>query len=304
MYHYVREHDKEFPNFRFLDFDNFKKQLDFFDQEFGFVEFYEWKNFVENGVYPRKKGKVVLTFDDALKCHFNYVFPELKRRSLWGIFYVSTEPYKNDEIMDVHRIHLLCGAFEGKDLYNELINTINDDIIPDSKIPEFRNLTYNKQKNNENVTEFKRILNYFIDYKYRKLIIDKICKNFGLDFNASQFYVENKNLKLMSDNGMVIGSHTLNHPVMSKLSFNEQDKQISESFKYLQDLNIENDKTYCHPYGGFHSFNDDTIYILEKENVKYSFNVEAREIEKDDLKLNKQSLPRFDCNLFKFGQVS
>ena len=84
----------------------------------------------------------------------------------------------------------------------------------------------------------------------------------------------------MSDNGMVIGSHTLNHPVMSKLSFNEQDKQISESFKYLQDLNIENDKTYCHPYGGFHSFNDDTIYILEKENVKYSFNVEVERLKK------------------------
>ena len=89
MYHYVREHDKEFPNFRFLDFDNFKKQLDFFDQEFGFVEFYEWKNFVENGVYPRTKGKVVLTFDDALKCHFNYVFPELKRRSLKHFLYVN-----------------------------------------------------------------------------------------------------------------------------------------------------------------------------------------------------------------------
>jgi hypothetical protein len=94
-----------------------------------------------------------------------------------------------------------------------------------------------------------------------------------LDFSASKFYVENKNLKLMFDNGMVIGLHTLNHPEISKLSFNEQYKQISVSFKYLQDLNIENDKNYCHPYGGFYSFYDDTVYILKKENVLYSFNV-------------------------------
>ena len=62
-------------------------------------------------------------------------------------------------------------------------------------------------------------------------------------------------------------------------------------------------KTFCFPYGGFHSFNDDTIEILETENVHFSFNVEHRDIVENDLKDKKQYLPRYDCNQFLFGQV-
>ena len=37
MYHYVREYKPELPKFRFLDIQNFRKQLDYFDQKYGFV---------------------------------------------------------------------------------------------------------------------------------------------------------------------------------------------------------------------------------------------------------------------------
>ena len=37
MYHYIQVFDPEYPNFRFLKFENFKKQLDYFDSNYGFV---------------------------------------------------------------------------------------------------------------------------------------------------------------------------------------------------------------------------------------------------------------------------
>ena len=36
MYHYVRPFDSEYPYLKNLDINNFKKQLDFFEQEYGF----------------------------------------------------------------------------------------------------------------------------------------------------------------------------------------------------------------------------------------------------------------------------
>ena len=66
MYHYVRRYDAVLPNFRYLDIDNFRKQLDYFDAEFGYVSFDEWCGFFNNGTVPEKTGKVVLTFDDAI----------------------------------------------------------------------------------------------------------------------------------------------------------------------------------------------------------------------------------------------
>ena len=113
MYHYVREYDDKHPNFRFLDVQNFRKQLDFFEKNFGFVDQDEWQKFVDNGEMPLREGKIVLTFDDAMSCHYDYVFPELLKRNLWGIFYVPTAPYMDNKLLDVHRVHLLCGAVDG-----------------------------------------------------------------------------------------------------------------------------------------------------------------------------------------------
>ena len=63
MYHYVREFECSHPNFRFLDFKDFKKQLDFFESNFGFVSYDEWNNFIKFGAMPSQVGKVLLTFD-------------------------------------------------------------------------------------------------------------------------------------------------------------------------------------------------------------------------------------------------
>ena len=44
MYHYVRRFNPTLPNFRFLDVENFEKQLDYFQDNFGFVSKDEWLN--------------------------------------------------------------------------------------------------------------------------------------------------------------------------------------------------------------------------------------------------------------------
>ena len=45
----------------------------------------------------------------------------------------------------------------------------------------------------------------------------------------------------------------------------------------------------------------DLTKILEDLNVMYSFSVNSIEISKIDINKNKHSLPRFDCNKFKYG---
>ena len=120
MYHYVRQFNPDLPNFRFLDVENFQKQLDFFQEQFGFVSKDEWLNVLKSKKLESAKGKVLLTFDDAMSCHYEYVYKVLKKRGLWGIFYVPTQPYQKGKVLDVHRIHLLCGAFDGSALLTTL----------------------------------------------------------------------------------------------------------------------------------------------------------------------------------------
>jgi len=304
MYHYVRKYSDAFPNFRFLDFDNFRKQLDFFDGNYGFVTFDEWCRYVSEGSVPSPRGKVLLTFDDALSCHFQYVFPELKARNLWGAFYVPTSPYADGRILDVHRIHLLCGAFEGRRLLEDALSIVTPDMISAEAREQFDRAAYSGQVNYDGVTEFKKLLNYFVDYTYRSEVIDAIGRRFRFNFDMPNFYLTAEQIHEMSSSNMLIGSHTRTHPVMSRLSASEQAREIESSFEFLSSICRLPLRTYCHPYGGSSSFDEETIRLLGEHDVDFSFSVESREIDGDDRLRSIQSLPRFDCNRFQFGLAS
>jgi peptidoglycan/xylan/chitin deacetylase (PgdA/CDA1 family) len=304
MYHYVREPNPALPHFRFLALKDFCRQLDHFASQHGFVTREEWRTYVTTGQMPDIEGKVVLTFDDAMSCHYTHVFPELQKRDLWGIFYVPTGPYTGSGLLDVHRIHLLCGAQDGQALWDHAQTLVTEDMIPHARRAAFRDATYSAQINAPGVTEFKRLLNYFIDEGLRTSIIDRIAEDFGMGFDPTTFYVPAIALSHMAREGMLIGAHSVTHPVMSKLIPIEQQAEIDASLDWITRTVGEQDlRSYCHPYGGFHSFDDQTLASLDDHQVDFSFNVEPRDIVAADISRQRHALPRYDCNLFPHGQI-
>lgn len=305
MYHYVRLPDEGYPNFKYLHFEDFCSQLNYFEDNFGFVSKQDLVKSLETG---KVTDGVILTFDDAFRDHYQFVFPELKRRGLWGIFYVPTLPFQQEKILDVHRIHLLLGKFDSRDILSELNNIVTEEMLSHIDNVEFKELTYGTQKSNveDSFVTVKRILNYYISYHYRSRVIDQlITKFFGQDKNLmEEVYLSVPDLQEMEEAGMVIGSHTSSHPVLSKLNTKDQELEIKDSFSFLNSfLKFTDFKTFCYPHGGFHTFTDKTEEILENEQVHFSFNVEARDINSSDLLNRKQALPRYDCNLFPYGSI-
>jgi len=102
----------------------------------------------------------------------------------------------------------------------------------------------------------------------------------------------------MHENGMIIGSHTVNHPCMSKLAPDDQEREIHESFALIErTLGPLALKTFCYPYGGSHSFTPATERLLQNAGCHFSFSVEYRDIVAEDLLHRRQALPRYDCNM-------
>lgn len=303
MYHYIRAYNKTLPNFKFLHQADFKLQLDYFEKKYGFVKLEDWESYVKTGNYEKIKGKIVLTFDDSIKDHFNVVYQELKKRKLWGIFYIPTIPYINNKILTVHQIHLLCGIYSGKDLLEYTKSLLSDKMIKDEVIAEFKDKSYFYWTNEDGVSEFKRILNYYLNKEYLDYILGKILEKFELNINSNKFYCSEYELKEMSKNNMILGSHSRDHLVMSNLNYNDQYTQIKESMDFIETITHTNLKTYCHPFGGFPSFNNITLKILKDLNFDYAFNVEYRDINENDWEISKYHLPRYDCNEFPYGKI-
>jgi len=103
--------------------------------------------------------------------------------------------------------------------------------------------------------------------------------------------------------GMTVGSHSVNHPVMSSLAGPDQEAEINDSFDALDALVGDLDpRTFCYPYGGAGTFTNKTEALLEEAGCRFSFSVESRDITADDLSNRSQALPRFDCNEFPHGK--
>ena len=303
MYHYVQPNNIDFPLLNNLTFDKFVKQLDFFKEKYSFVTKEDFIKSIKTKI-PTKG--IILTFDDGLKCHYDFVYKELRKRKLWGIFYINTMPYIENKMLDVHKIHVLLSIFPASNLINSLNKILDKSMFENDKIDTFKNETYNFQKNDNSTLLFKRILNYYVKYEYRSFLIKKIMKEFVPNENEifNSFYLTKKNIVEMNNEGMVFGSHTTSHKLLSKLDFKEQENEINKSFDYIyNEFNINNFKTFCFPYGGEISFNQNTIKILKQNNCDFAFSVENKDITSYDLNYRKYNLPRYDCNQFKYGKA-
>lgn len=301
MYHYVRPDDTSLPHFRHLHVDDFERQLDYFDQAEGFISLDDLCQAFRSRRAPERG--VVLTFDDGLKDHYRYVMPALLRRGLQAIFYVATSPYETGRLLDVHRLHVMIGRHGGRTVFESMREMISDDLLSHAHVEEFRNETYLRQHNDDYTRHVKRTLNYYVDYAHREAILDQLMACLVPDELelTSEFYLSEQELSEMQSAGMMIGSHSRSHPVFSKLSVEEQQREISESFARLdRAVGKLGTRTFCYPYGGFHTFTTETERLLESEGVDFSFNVEPRDIGVEDLD-RRQALPRFDCNAFPHG---
>ena len=301
MYHYVREYNPSLPEFKFLDLADFNKQLNWFEDNFGFVTKNEFEHFILTKELPQTPGKVILTFDDGFSDHFDHVYPELIKRDLWGLFYVPMGPYITNKILDVHRIQILCGKIPSTQLLQQTLSLVSEDMMDDSQIQKFRNERYNHQVNTEEIKQIKLILNYFIQSHFKETIIDTLCNQFDIDDRAENHYISKEQITIMNNNKMMFGGHTVNHKVMSILDRTSQEYEITESFSLLDSFIQQELKTYCHPYGRPSSYNYDTLNILQNQGVDFSFNIESRQIDYNDMIDNAQLLPRYDCNEFPHG---
>ena len=299
MYHYVRPDQPDLPYFKYLHLEDFAKQLEYFGDKYGFISKKDFFNSL-NTAMPVKG--VILTFDDGLKDHYRYVLPELQKRNLWSIFYIPTYPLMTGKWLSVHRIHMLLGRYDGEIIADALKSLVTDEMLSHEHIKEFHTETYNPQNNNDSTNYVKRVLNYFIDYKYRQNVLDSLMDTFCGNALVEEFYMTRDEIVHMQYWGMVVGSHSVHHSVMSKLTLLEQEKEIQASFQTIEEITGELAiRTFCYPYGGFYSFTVETEQLLTNHSCRFSFNVEQRDIESSDLISRRQALPRYDCNEFPFG---
>lgn len=293
MYHYVRPNSEEYPFFRNLNLESFKNQLDYFQDNIGFLSKEEYKDSIKTGI--SKRG-VVLTFDDGFKDHHEYVLPELQRRGLWGIFYIPIGQYKTNKLLGVHRVHYLKGKYGSDFVLKKVLNKFGDLNIDGSLIQKFDNTTYHYFDRDDTEKTLQRLLNYYLDYPTRDRILDSMMADlFDESVIFDDLYLNENEIKNLEKAGNIIGPHTVNHKVLSRLTYDEQFLEIKESVEFLMNILDMDYKSFCYPYGYPSSYNHDTLKIIETLGFDDACIFDNVFSNKD---INKYEMSRVDCNQF------
>ena len=279
MYHYIRNNE-EFAYSCFARRKNeFEKQIEFFSKKSKILnpkDTDEIKFFLSN----TDENAFLLTFDDGYKDHL-YCAKYLSANNISAIFFPPINILKR-ELLDVNAIHYLIGQkdFNLKILLdfiikkiklNNLVVRINNE---NTTIEKYLEQTYEDRYGSKIELLFiKKLLQKdIVGYLNRKNILREAILYFtNRDTRelVDDFYLSIKNMLFMKEIGMLFGSHGLTHQWLEKLSYNEQLKEINESFNeliHLKLLDINSPKFFCYPYG---SYNDTTLKIIENLNISF-----------------------------------
>lgn len=302
MYHYVRPTPDRPPHgYYHLALDDFRRQLDHFEDTYGFVDREAFVSALR-GERAVPDG-VVLTFDDALVDHHEWVLPELRRRDLWGLFFVPTGPYVHGRLLPVHRIHSLVGSVPAERLRRELASVLDDDPSVLAGTNEVED-AYGEQSSGADVSEFKRLLNFIVAPDEVQGVLDELERRLdGYDPpTAAEYYLPESALAEMADAGMLFGAHSVTHPVLSRLSEVDQRREVESAVAWLDDrIDDQPVSTFAYPYGGDDTFTDETVDAVDGADCAAAFTTESGIVTDDDLRATPFALPRRDCNEFEHG---
>ena len=290
-YHYIRSFDKRYPYFNFLNKKLFNKQLKFFEKKYGIIK-------DENEIF-KKNNKVLLTFDDGIKDHM-YAAKQLKKINRIGIFFPTTHNLVNNKFLNVHKTHLILGKIKPKIAMEDSLKflkkkKINFNINDINK--KFKN-TYKNFKDNLDKINFKRLINYGKNVKYRNQLLNYLIKRFSIKIKPKDFYLTKKEIKKISKMGMIIGCHSHSHLVLSNLNYQQQLSEIKKSTQILKKITNNDMSFFCYPYGGKSTYNNSTKKILKKIGYNYSFIVDQKDSNVLNINFKPYELSRIDCNQF------
>jgi len=298
MYHYVRPiKNSKYPSIKGLEIINFKKQIMFFREKFGFQDF----NFLFNESFlEHNKTPVILTFDDGLKDHFRHVYPILKNENIPGLFFPPAKPILENIVLDVHKIHFILAMESDK---SKIVKDIFEKIISYQKDYDLENpknlwdkLAIPNRFDTGEVIFIKRILQRELSIKIRTEITNELFEKY-VTSNESDFskelYMSLDEIDEMRENGMYFGSHGYSHQWLSYMSEKNLNIELEKSCEFCERISPNTKKIMCYPYGDYNEF-----VINKIKNIGFTGGLTTKTGNAELSGKNLFTLNRYDTNDF------
>jgi peptidoglycan/xylan/chitin deacetylase (PgdA/CDA1 family) len=293
FYHYVRDVERTpFPDIKALSVSGFDAQLDWLQSRFDIIDGPAFERAVLAG-QRFDHPTALLTFDDGFIDHYEQVFPTLQSRGLSGIFFVVGSTLRERPVLaNVHKTHFLLSRLGAQRFAEDVGAALTAEGVSGAGGSGGREGIYRYDEAPD--VRIKRILNYEAPYPVVNRVLSTLFElHLGsAESFARDLYLSSNQIREMARGGMSFGFHTESHPVLSRLSREEQRSELRDGTRLVRELTGQTTVSFCYPYGFPHTYNADTLDTLDEYGYSVAFNTVRREAMIGNER--RYELPRFD----------
>jgi len=297
MYHYVRPiRRSKFPHIKGREYQDFVAQVKYLRHNYNMVTREQILEAMEGSELPTQAA--LLTFDDGFCDHYEFVFPLLQTENIQGWFFPPAKPVVDHTVLDVHKIHFILAAADIERISCDLMRCIaefrGEFGIP-SESALRATIDCESRFDSREVIFVKRLLQRELPEKLRATLTDQLFRTYvsadEVDF-ATQLYVSQDQLRIMTQEGMYVGSHGWSHRWLNTLSNSQQEDEVRLSCQFLASIGAPTDKwVMSYPYG---AYDEKLIEVLGEYGCSLGVTTEPRiaAVKRE----NAFVLPRLDTN--------
>ena len=278
FYHVVSDgdmpHVKHF--YRVKSVEQFIRDLDYLLSKYEPVSMTDWYEY-STGRKMLAKPVMVLSFDDGLKEIHDIIVPVLAEKGIPATFFINPSFIDNKRLFYKYKASLIIDRLEKHKYPASLLEVISSrlDISlrnKDSLKQALLNVKYN-------------------DEEFLEIVAELVEVDFETFLKIRQPYCSLKQLLNIRGQGFEFGSHSMDHPLFSSLSYEEQLLQVKDSIQWIRENLEQDNRFFSFPFTdeGVHSHFFDRLYSDEDPLVDMSFGTAG--IKRDPCPFHFQRIP-------------
>jgi len=190
---------------------------------------------------------LAITFDDGYLDNYTNALPVLKKYGLPATFFISTGFLENGIMWnDVVTETIRATRKSFLDLTNHGLHTYD---LQDNRLVTLGRL----------LSDLK-----YLPFDRRKTVIDELPDMLEVD-RCRGLMMSAENVRSMVESGMTVGAHTVNHPILSKLSLEDASSEIQTGKAQLESIVQREVNLFAYPNGKpFIDYEDVHVKIVKE----------------------------------------
>lgn len=294
MYHYVRNPEETpYKGIHAVRENEFIAQVNYLKHHFELATLDSIDAFLK-GDYSPSKDMMVLTFDDGLKEHGDFVTEVLSKNNIQGQFFIPTACITEGYVLPVHKNHFLLASLDFTYYKNTFLTKLKEKYPTIDLQIDLEKVKNTYRWDTEEVAAFKYLLNYKLPRPIRNEILKIVFEQeLGKEEAfAKTLYLSWEEMQSMQNAGMAFGAHSHTHNVLSSLTAEEQVHEIDTSVSLIKKhLTPQEKYPFSYPFGKPNTFNDHTINCLKNNEIAYAYSTVVGDSDKD---VDRFSIKRID----------